>query len=370
MDILISGHGRGLIAGDIVDLTASDIVDLTASHGIGLLASDFVQLIAADGCGQILLVIFLHIAFNRCSLVSADGVFLISIDLVGLVAPYVIRHIAGCIVHDILCIVCDGAVFGCIGNSIRLHLNGRFLPSRSDIMPNLISSLIDGAGAFVIGHRCLFSIYRLCIGQRFLIPICILVLDRNGVSFCRFLFKIGFISIDQLLLGLGRSLIISMRIPIRVCHLVRHTICCHIGSGFFPVSSITFFGIGSRTFFIMSEFAFCCDTIPIGYFSIIRNTIRRNGSSTVMLVPINIQFVILHGNLAYIELTIYRQVSTNLRITSCFQSASFDIAGCCDVSSSCVHSIAGYFAGYCQTATCNGSRSCIYSIAGYFACRS
>ena len=119
----------------------------------------------------------------------------------------------------------------------------------------------------------------------------------------------------------------------------------------------------------MSEFAFCCDTILIGYFSIIRNTIRRNGSSTVMLIPMSIQFVILHGNLAYIELTIYSQVSTNLRITSCFQSASFDIAGCCDVSSSCVHSIASYFPGYRQTPTCDIARSCIYSIAGYFACR-
>ena len=135
VDILIPSHGRGLIAGDIVDLTASDIVDLTASHGIGLLASDFVQLIAADGGREI--------------------------------AAYGIRHIAGGVVHDILCIVCDSAVFGSIGNSFRFHLNGRFLPiCRSDIMPNLISSLIDGAGAVLIGHRCLFSSYRLCIGQR------------------------------------------------------------------------------------------------------------------------------------------------------------------------------------------------------------
>ena len=254
------------------------------------------QLIAADGGGQIFLVIFLHIAFDRCSLVSADGVFLIPTDLVcllasdvdvlipsdsmifltsdigiksavevlrrlschggGQLAAYGIRHIAGGVVHDILCIVCDGAVFGCIGNSIRFHLNGRFLPiCRSDIMPNLISSLIDGAGAFLIGHRCLFSIYRLFIGQRFIIPICILVLDRNGVSFCRFLFKIGFISIDKLLLALGRSLRISMPIPSRIFHLVRHTICCHIRTGFCPVRGVPVFGIIDRPFFIMGELA-------------------------------------------------------------------------------------------------------------------
>ena len=72
-----------------------------------------------------------------------------------------------CFVYDILCIVCDGAN-GCIGNSIRFHLSGRrFCPIfRSDIITNLISPLIDGAGAVVIGHRCLFSSYRLCIGQR------------------------------------------------------------------------------------------------------------------------------------------------------------------------------------------------------------
>ena len=250
-----------------------------------------------------------HLAFNRCGLISADGVFLIPIDLVGLVAAYGIRHIAGGIVDDILCIVCDSAVFGCIGNSIRLHLNGRFLPiCRSDIMPNLISSLIDGAGAFVISHRCLFSIYRLFIGQGFIIPSCILVLDRNGVSFCRFLFKIGFISIDKLFLGLGRSLRISMRILIRVCHLVRHAICCHLGSGFFPVGGVPVFGIIDRPFFIVGELAlggiamFC-------YFSQIRDPIRRDGGSAIMLFTgCWIQLIIFQVDLAYIELAIDRQV--------------------------------------------------------------
>ena len=220
---LVSADGVFLIPIDLVGLVFTDVDILIpsyicfltvaivllhhASHILGLGASDFVQLIAADGCGQILLVIFLRIAFNRCGLVSADGVFLIPTDLVcllasdvdvlipsdsmifltsdigiksavevlrrlschggGQLAAYGIRHIAGGVVHDILCIVCDSAVFGSIGNSFRFHLNGRFLPiCRSDIMPNLISSLIDGAGAVLIGHRCLFSSYRLCIGQR------------------------------------------------------------------------------------------------------------------------------------------------------------------------------------------------------------
>ena len=227
----------------------------------------------------------------------------------GQLAAYGIRHIAGGVVHDILCIVCDGAVFGCIGNSIRFHLNGRFLPiCRSDIMPNLISSLIDGAGAFLIGHRCLFSIYRLFIGQRFIIPICILVLDRNGVSFCRFLFKIGFISIDKLLLALGRSLRISMPIPSRIFHLVRHTICCHIRTGFCPVRGVPVFGIIDRPFFIMGELALGGMSM-ICYFSQIRDPIRRDGGSTIMLFAgCCIQLIIFQVDLAYIELAIDRQV--------------------------------------------------------------
>ena len=265
-------------------------------------------LISGHICFLTVFVGLSHLAFNRCGLISADGVCLISIDLVGLVAAYVIRHIAGGVVHDILCIVCDSAVFGCICNSIRFHLNGRFLPiCRSDIMPNLISSLIDGAGAFVIGHRCLFSIYRLFIGQRFRIPSCILVLDRNGVSFCRFLFKIGFISIDKLLLALGRSLRISMPISSRIFHLVRHTICCHIRTGFCPVRAVPVFGIIDRPFFIMGELALGGMAV-LCHFSQIRNPIRCDGGSTIMLFTGCFQLIIFQVDLAYIELAIDRQV--------------------------------------------------------------
>ena len=226
----------------------------------------------------------------------------------GQLAAYVIRHIAGGVVHDILCIVCDGAVFGCIGNSIRFHLNGRFLPiCRSDIMPNLISSLIDGAGAFVIGHRCLFSIYRLFIGQRFRIPSCILVLDRNGVSFCRFLFKIGFISIDQPIRGLGRSLGIGMFIISRVCHLVRHTTGCHFGSGFLPVGGGPVFGMIERPFFIVGELALGGIAV-LCHFRQIRNPIRCDGGSTIMLFTGCFQLIIFQVDLAYIELAIDRQI--------------------------------------------------------------
>ena len=99
-----------------------------------------------------------------------------------------------------------------------------------------------------------------------------------------------------------------MRILIRVCHLVRHTICCHLGSGFFPVGGVPVFGIIDRPFFIVGELAlggiamFC-------YFSQIRDTIRRDGGSTIMLFTgCCIQLIIFQVDLAYIELAIDRQV--------------------------------------------------------------
>ena len=268
---------RGLVSADGVFLIPIDLV--------GLLASDVDILISCHICFLTSFVVLRHLASHILGLGASDFVQLIATDGGREISAYGIRHIAGGIVDDILCIVCDSAVFGCIGNSIRFHLSGRFLPiCRSDIITNLISSLIDGAGAFLIGHRCLFSIYRLFIGQRFIIPSCILVLDRNGVSFCRFLFKIGFISIDKLLLALGRSLRISMRIPSRICHLVRHTICCHIGSGSFPFAGdLLVFGIIERPFFIVGELALGGIAILICYFSQIRNPIRRDGGSTIML---------------------------------------------------------------------------------------
>ena len=149
--------------------------------------------------------------------------------------------------------------------------------------------MIDGAGAVLIGHRCLFSIYRLFIGQRFRIPSCILVLDRNGVSFCRFLFKIGFISIDKLFLGLGRSLRISMRILI--------------------AGDLLVFGIIEHPFFIVGELALGGIAILICYFSQIRDPIRRDGGSTIMLFTgCCFQLIIFQVDLAYIELAIDRQV--------------------------------------------------------------
>ena len=197
-----------------------------------------------------------------------------------------VGNISTGIVHDIFRIVCDGAVFRGIGDIRRGHFRLRFLTVLTnhrfcDTIPFLLGIAL--VTVFVL--RVTINAFAILASRRgipLFISQCILRIRR----------------------GLGKGIVIALGV---LCNIF-HSISSDIGSGFFPVSIIAFFCIGSRTFFIMSEFAFCFDTIPIGYFSIIRNTIRRNGSSTVMLVPITIQFVILHGNLAYIELASDRQV--------------------------------------------------------------
>ena len=97
-----------------------------------------------------------------------------------------------------------------------------------------------------------------------------------------------------------------MPIPIRVCHLVRHTICCHIGIGFFPVGVVPVSGMIERPFFIVGELALGGIAL-LCYFSQIRNLIRRDGGSTIMHFTV-FQLIIFHGDLVYIELAIDRQV--------------------------------------------------------------
>ena len=318
---LVSADGVFLIPIDLIGLLASDVDILIpshicfltvaivllhhASHILGLGASDFVQLIAADGCGQILLVIFLHIAFNRCSLVSADGVFLIPTDLVcllasdvdvlipsdsmifltsdigiksavevlrrlschggGQLAAYVIRHIAGGVVLDIHCIVFDGALFSGIGD-IELILLCR----------GLTVFTLDG----------------------FIISLC--RIDGTIGILTIFIFQIGLVFAG----GLARIGAISLRI----FDFGIDTICLHIRAGFCPVRAVPVFGIIDRPFFIMGELALG-GMAMICYFSQIRDPIRRDGGSTIMLFAgCCIQLIIFQVDLAYIELAIDRQV--------------------------------------------------------------
>ena len=317
---LVSADGVYLIPIDLVGLVFTDVDILIpsyicfltvaivllhhASHILGLGASDFVQLIAADGCGQILLVIFLHIAFNRCGLVSADSVFLIPIDLVGLVfsdvdilipshsvifrtsdigiksavevlrrlschgggqlAAYVIRHIAGGVVLDIHCIVFDGALFSGIGD-IELIL--------------------------------------LCRG------LTVFTLDGFIISLCRIDGTIGILTIFIFQIGLvfAGGLARIGAITLRIFDFGRDTICCHIRTGFCPVRAVPVFGIIERPFFIMGELALG-GMAKLCYFSQIRNPIRCDGGSAIMFFTGWLQLIIFQVDLAYIELAIDRQV--------------------------------------------------------------
>ena len=113
-----------------------------------------------------------HLAFNRCGLISADGVCLIPIDLVGLVAAYGIRHITGGVVRDILCFVCDGAFFSGVRDIFRslLRLRGR---------ARLIRDFRHGR---ILGIDLMILILR------------ILVLDLEAVL-CRSDFRIGLVAV-------------------------------------------------------------------------------------------------------------------------------------------------------------------------------
>ena len=105
---LVTRNGSCLVASNIVNLPASDGIGLTtgndifltAFHGIGLFSSNGMFFFASHFGRQSTIVVFF-----RCSSYCGSQL-----------AAYGIRHIAACLVHDVLCIVCDGAVFRRIGD--------------------------------------------------------------------------------------------------------------------------------------------------------------------------------------------------------------------------------------------------------------
>ena len=233
----VAGHSCGLVASDVDVLIPCDICFLTvaivlrhlASHILRFGASDFVQLIAADGGLEI--------------------------------AAYGIRHIAARIVHDILCIVCDSTIFCSIGDikCSLLRLRGLAVCIR-----DFRHGLIQGIDLMIL-----------------ILPI--LVLNLEAILF-RSDFRIGLVAVlvsriaFDAFCGLARIGAISLRI----FGFGLDTICCHIGSGFFPVGGVPVFGIIKRPFFIVGELALG-GIAMLCYFSQIRNPIRRDGGSTIML---------------------------------------------------------------------------------------
>ena len=258
------------------------------------------QLIATDGRGQILLVIFLRIAFNRCGLVSADGVFLIPIDLVGLLASDVdilipsyicfltvaivlLHHashilglgasdfvqliaadgrgqITGGVVHDILCIVCDGAFLSGIGD-IELILLCR----------GLTVFTLDG----------------------FIISLC--RIDGTIGILTIFIFQIGLVFAG----GLARIGAISLRI----FDFGIDTICLHIRAGFCPVGRVAPLRIGFATLFRMGKLALRGHTV-LFHLSVMSDTVCGNRSRAIMNRTIRVRLLVFHSDLVRLELAL------------------------------------------------------------------
>ena len=203
------------------------------------------------------------------------------------ITAYGIRHIAAGVVHDILCIVCDGAILSGIGDIFRCLLR---LRGRARRILDFCHGRIHGIDLMIL-----------------ILPI--LVLNLEAIL-CRSDFRIGLVAglVSRIALdaicGLARIGVISLRI----FGFGLDTICCHIRTGFCPVRGIPVFGIIDRPFFIMGELALG-GMAMICYFSQIRDPIRRDGGSTIMLFAgCCIQLIIFQVDLAYIELAIDRQV--------------------------------------------------------------
>ena len=252
----VAGHGRGLVSADGVFLIPIDLV--------GLLASDMEVLIPCHICFLTVAIVLCHLTSHILGLVASDFVQLIASDGGREIAAYGIRHIAAGVVHDILGIVCDRALFSGIGD-IELILLCR----------GLTVFTLDG----------------------FIISLC--RIDGTIGILTIFIFQIGLVFAG----GLARIGAISLRI----FGFGLDTICCHIRTGFCPVRAVPVFGIIDSPFFIVGELALGGMAV-LCHFSQIRNPIRCDGGSTIMLFTGCFQLIIFQVDLAYIELAIDRQV--------------------------------------------------------------
>ena len=85
------------------------------------------------------------------------------------------------------------------------------------------------------------------------------------------------------------------------------TIRCHIRAGFCPVSRVALLRIGFAALFRMGELALRGHT-ALFHLSVMSDTVCGNRSRAIMNRTIRVRLLVFHGNLAYIELAIDRQV--------------------------------------------------------------
>ena len=169
-------------------------------------------------------------------------------------------QIAGGVVHDILCIVCDGALLSGIGD-IELILLCR----------GLTVFTLDG----------------------FIISLC--RIDGTIGILTIFIFQIGLVFAG----GLARIGAISLRI----FDFGIDTIRCHIRAGFCPVSRVALLRIGFAALFRMGELALR-DHTALFHLSDMSDTVCGNRSSASMNRTIRVRIGVFHGNLVRLELAL------------------------------------------------------------------
>ena len=289
----IAGHGRGLVSADGVYLIPIDLV--------GLLTSDMDVLIPSDSMIFRTLDMGIKSAVEVLRRLSCHGG--------GQLAAYGIRHIAGGIVHDILCIVCDGAILSGIGDIFAgivldilcIVFNGALFSDIGDILRSLLRLRGRARRIRDFRHGRILGIDLMIL----ILPI--LVLNLEAIL-CRSDFRIGLVAVlvsrraIDAFCGLARIGAISLRI----FGFGLDTICCHIRAGFCPVSRVALLRIGFAALFRMGELALRGHT-ALFHLSVMSDTVCGNRSRAIMNRTIRVRLLVLHGNLAYIELAIDRQ---------------------------------------------------------------
>ena len=112
----IAGHVRGLVSSNgMLFIARHGCLETTLVLFRGL-ASDGSLLVSSHSRFLTAFVVLRHLAFHIFGLGASDFVQLIAADGGGQIFAYGIRHIAGGIVYDILCLVCDGTILRGIGD--------------------------------------------------------------------------------------------------------------------------------------------------------------------------------------------------------------------------------------------------------------
>ena len=225
-------------------------------------------------------------------------------------AAYGIRHIAGGVVHDILCIVCDSTILSGVldisaGIVLNIHcivFNGALFSDIGDILRSLLR--LRGRARRIRDFR-----HGRILGIDLKIRILpILVLNLDAIL-CRSDFHIGLVAVlvSHIAIDVFCGLTRIGAISLRIFGFSLDTIRCHIRASFCPVSRVALLRIGFAALFRMGELALRGHT-ALFHLSVMSDTVCGNRSRAIMNRTIRVRLLVFHGNLAYIELAIDRQI--------------------------------------------------------------